>query len=162
MKFWFTLLSLLMALYLMTATAFGNQSSEERYQQIVEDFVNGSIPQIEFSFLRVFKIGRCVYQEKPNKLHSAFLEITKEENGPYYGAMYRVNLYLSHSRFADHFDNYGRSVFLNIISQNNQNNIISTHAIPDSHQSMRSFEELLLVSIEGGMCYFFKEAPKLN
>ena len=150
MKFWF------FSLVLMSATVFGvhpHTSDGEHYQQILQDFANGAVPKIELLAEREWWSGRCVYQEKPGDLKAAILEIRTIDHGPYYGTKYEVFL---HRDFAgslrpDFFDRYRDGELGNELIKRSR--IVTP--ISEYQKSMRSFEEILLVSIKDGMCYFF-------
>ena len=142
----------------ISATVFGNQSSEEHYRQIEEDFAIGHIPEIELLAKTQWRVGRCVYKENPGKLYPAIFQIQSEANGPYYNTNYKIHLHYFLNRNPDYFDKYPsdalrRSVFL----KSNDPSRGPTFAISDHRKVLRSFEEILLVSLQGAMCYFFVE-----
>ena len=195
----------------VSATAFGNQSSEkhylrivhnfaqasvsaseERYQQIVQDFAQASIPDLEILDDMRWRVGRCIYQEDVSKLYPAIFGILRENNGPYYDAAHRaylyrpveINNYPAYLR-SSFFDTFTSDKFLNDVENNSRHkgnnrysyaewgdvsataNSVEATIIRKRHadfkMSIRSFEEMLLISInsnEGdpiGMCYFFIE-----
>ena len=161
MRFWFFVMTF------MSATALGNQLAEEHYKQIVQDFINGNIPEIERLAEVKWRTGRCVFQENPGDLNAAILQIDIENNGPYYGKNYTIRLH-QFLTAPDTFDNYSADDFALAIYKVPENGTLYqrigrtgyTVLISDYDKFMRSFEEILLLSIQNGMCYFFREVTE--
>ena len=136
----------------------GPLSSEERYEQIVQDFAQGTVPDIELLTSSNWRAGRCVHRRDPARLYPAAFEMIVEHNGPYYGTVYKPRLYYSRNRNPNFFDGYSDASLDTMIHEHGTHMLISD-TIWDYHQSVRfSDEGVLLVSLMGdGMCYFFDQ-----
>ena len=158
----------------MSATVFGNQSAEEHYRQIEEDFDQGSVPTLEQLTEVPWRTGRCVSKENVSKLVGAALSIFKEEHGPYY---YSNNYYAYFYRTSepalpdavDVLSSYHLQTGLT--SEYLLNSVITeTSIILESANAklyLRFFNDTLLASADGeedsertAMCYFFREVTE--
>ena len=165
MRYWFFVMTF------MSATAFGNQSSEEHYQQIEQDFANGSVPTLEQLTAVPWRTGRCIFRENVGELRGAALSIFKQGHGPYYSSYYAYFLMVRKNFLPNIYDSVSSDQLLAAAINTNEpamfvteNSIIIGNA--NINLYLRFFNDILLLSDEEDsnkrvvMCYYFREVTE--
>ena len=170
MRFWFFVMTF------MSVAVFGNQSDEEHYRQIVEDFSNGHVPTLEQLAEVPWRTGRCVLKENTSELAGTILGVVDINHGPYYSNRSSYIAYVGpggRTSF-DVIDTVSVSEIREAMHQFIGANVILTRTSvllsgrsAGNNLYLRFFNDTLLVSMGGeedskrvGMCYYFREVTE--